>query len=148
MSIEDDFDHLSKILEASRAAQAGQPDVLVFCLRGKEIQEILVALAEKSERDAEMLSRSKSATNVTEIRRRSIQPQIPAYPGSPEEMNARREAMLQDQTEALRGNAKSYRFLAAHVEEERFFRLSTQDLAFLGLVPQSAGYRMPFAGCC
>lgn len=76
----------------------------------------------------------------------------PGFPEPPssEEMDARYEAIRREQIDALRANAKSYRFLAAHVEEERFFRLSVQDLNFLGLVPQQMAHlpRIPYSPSC
>lgn len=154
MSFEEDQDRWAqKIIEASRAAQATQPDTLVFCLVGKEIQELLIGLAAQSERDAESLSLPKNVTVIRRARRPVPQgfhpPGFPEPPSS-EEMDARYEAIRREQIDALRANAKSYRFLAAHVEEERFFRLSVQDLNFLGLVPQQMAHlpRIPYSPSC
>jgi hypothetical protein len=151
MGIEEDQDRWAqKIVEASRAAQATQPDTLVFCLVGKEIQELLLSLAEQSERDAESLSLPKNVTVIRRARRpvpQGLHPPGFPEPPSSEEMDARYEAIRQEQIDVLRTNAKSYRFLAAHIEEERFFRLNTHDLAFLGLVPQQMAHlpRIPFS---
>jgi hypothetical protein len=144
MSIEDDQDRLAqKVAEAIRSAYAGQPDALVFCLRGTEIQACLIEAAEEAEAEAERESLPK---NVRPIGRpvhpsRPIYPQGHGYPQPPssEEIAATYAAMAQERAKSLRANAKTFRFLAAHVEEDKYFRLGIHDLAFLGLVPSRAG---------
>jgi hypothetical protein len=144
MGIEDDFDHLAKrILETTRAAQAGQPDTLVFCLRETEIRELLLGLAESADREAETMTLPPNVTAIRRARPRPMVTQVPpGYPELPsvEEMEAAQAARLRQIAEELRANAKTYRFLAAHVEEERFFRLGTHDLSFLGLVPSPVSH--------
>jgi hypothetical protein len=144
MSIEDDQDRLAqKVAEAIRSAYAGQPDTLVFCLRGIEIQAILIEAAEECETKAE---KDSLPENVRPIgKSRAVRRPMPqGYPGgiqgpSEEEIAAMNAAMAQERVKTLRTNAKTFRFLAAHVEEDKYFRLGTNDLAFLGLVPSRAG---------
>src|SRR5271167_624652 len=144
MSLEDDQDRIAqKMKEAIMASQATQPDVLVFSLRGKEIQELLLNLAETSEKEAEKQTMPKNV--------RPIRPVHPGHsysvlgptplgtfggihmpaPVDESQMQAVVLAHAHERAEAFRANAKTYRFLAAHVEEDRFFRLGVHDLAFL-----------------
>lgn len=142
MSIEDDQDRLAqKVAEAIRSAYAGQPDTLVFCLRGIEIQAILIEAAEEAEAEAEMENLPRNVRSISHAVRRPV-PQ--GYQGgiqgpSDEEIAAMRAAMSVERAKSLRANAKTFRFLAAHVEEDKYFRLGVHDLSFLGLVPSRAG---------
>jgi hypothetical protein len=139
MSIEDDQDRFAeKMKEVLGAAHAASPDILVFCLRGQEIQSLLIKMAERAEAEAE---KANLPENV-----RPIRPIVPpgvmggGYmpPGYDEQrMLALGIAMAKERAETFRGNANTWRFLAAHVEEDRYFRLAIHDLAFLGLAPQS-----------
>jgi hypothetical protein len=150
MSIEDDQDRLAqKVAEAIRSAYAGQPDVLVFCLRGTEIQACLIEAAEEAEAEAEKESLPKNVRPIG--RSHAIRRPMPqGYPGgiqgpSEEEIASMNVAMAQERAKSLRANAKTFRFLAAHVEEDKYFRLGIHDLAFLGLVPSRAGQCGPLA---
>ena len=139
MRWEDDPDHLiQKLIEAGRAAQATQPDVLVFALRGKEIQTLLLESAEVCERAATQVALPE---NVKPIRPLGIpMPVGHSRELSKEEKSAQEDYAMRvahEQAAVLRANAKTYRFLAAHIEEDRYFRLATNDLAFLGLMPSA-----------
>jgi hypothetical protein len=142
MSLEDDQEFLAKkIKESMGSIMAGQPDVLVFCLTGKEIQALLLAMAESCESEAK---RQILPENVKPIRSYGKSTSMSGLPGmqvrfephEEQQMRAMAIAMANERAEIYRGNAKTYRFLAGHVEEDRYFRLSVPDLNFLGLVPQ------------
>jgi hypothetical protein len=140
VSIEDDHEHLAqKMKEAILSAQATQPDVLVFCLRGAEIQKLLLEMAETCESEAE---KQALPENVKPIRAQRVLLEMagsmPTIPGTEDSQQMRAMAIMRarEMAEAYRSNAKTYRFLAAHVEEDRYFRLGVHDLNFLGLVPR------------
>lgn len=145
MSIEDDQDRLAqKVAEAIRSAYAGQPDTLVFCLRGTEIQACLIEAAEEAEAEAEKECLPGNVRPISRPRAAIRRPVPQGYPGgvqgpSDEEIAAMNAAMSVERAKFLRANAKTFRFLAAHVEEDKYFRLGTHDLSFLGLVPSRAG---------
>lgn len=137
MSLEDDHDHLAErmktaLIEAQRAAQAAFPDALVFALQGSEIRTRLLELADKSETEA--IAEEEALRRIG--RPRPATP-TPAFGGPYEPDQEYLLAVAKERIEALRENVKTLRFLAAHVEEDRYFRLCVQDLAFLNLVPYS-----------
>jgi hypothetical protein len=132
MSLEEDAEKFgAEIQKAMTRATQGHPDVLVFALRGTEIRDLLLEMAVSAEESISRLEVDK----VVPIRR--PMPIPPGYPPLPFEGHfpEAQEEHRKRQTELLRQSAKKYRFLAAHIEEDRFFKLSVPDLGFLGLVP-------------
>jgi len=149
MSIEDDQDRLAeKMKEALRSAYAGQPDTLVFCLRGTEIQAILIEAAEESEAEAKKENLPRNVRPIGRpvrppYARQAVGPSdYPPLPSN-EEIAAMNAAMAQERVKSLLANAKTFRFLAGHVEEDKYFRLGIHDLAFLGLVPSHVAQTGP-----
>jgi hypothetical protein len=151
MSLEDDYDGLSdrlsrKMVEAMRAMQAGQPDTLVFCLRGSEIQKLLNDRADAEDREAESVELPE---NVVQMRASHVS--APVFPGQAKEfeaaarMRAAAAAQVKYLVDGHRDNARSLRFLAAHVEEDRYFKLAQHDLALLGLLPPMMSYARPMS---
>lgn len=154
MSIEDDHDHLANtmktaLIEASRATQSAFPDVLVFMLRGSEVRDRLLWLADEAEEEAKTMSLPGASDalrgNVSPMRRPVPQghPMPQGYSRGYEPDRVYLEAITKERADALWENVKVLRFLAAHVEEDRCFRLSIQDLAFLHLVPSHVHRLMP-----
>lgn len=142
MSLEEDHEHLGEQLrKAMASATAGQPDMLVFCLRGSEISARLVKMAELAEAEAANLDLTSASKNVRPIRSRLPMP--PGYPVEQVSEEAQRE-MKATLARSYLSAAKDLRFLASHVEEERFFRLAIHDLIALGFSlpgqPMPIGY--------
>ena len=111
MSDEDDEHPVDRLIRAQeRAQRASQTqDALVFTLTGKEIEGRLLLEAERAEKTAdEDEAMAKDGPRPT-----GYPPGTLAGP--------------------LRRQAEIFRFLAAHVDESRIFRLGTYDLAFIGL---------------
>jgi hypothetical protein len=157
MSIEDDHEYLAEQMKRAMASIAAtQPDILVFSLRGTEIRDRLVKMAETAEAEAARIS---GAANLAKsnVRPMSIQrpihragagPALPSPPGyGPYELSdeAQRDMNEMVAKTYLRA-AEDFRFLASHVDEDRLFRLATHDMQCLGFTFAPMSIAIPSAG--
>lgn len=144
MSIEDDQDRfIEKVADAMRATSVPPCDVLVFSIRGKEIQELLLKKAEEAEKTVEAVKAHYA--KLRKFAGKQVQPPARAFPGSRafvpslEELDGFQTRSVEEAVQA----AWIYRYLAAHVDEDRLFRLASNDLALIGLLPPAQGYYAP-----
>lgn len=145
MSIEDDHEHLGEQMKRAMASiTATQPDPLVFLLRGAEIRDRLIKLAETAEAEAAKItavvahSRDREREPTWRLRQVGHQspplalPALPAPPGY-EPLSAEAQMhMSETMAKTYLRTAEDFRFMAAHVDEDRIFRLATHDMQCLG----------------
>lgn len=144
MGSEDEDDFAEQFAEQMKKAMASftarEPDPLVFCLRGSEIRDRLIKMAETAEAEAAKISPDThtESSNVKMMRPRAL----PPPPGWSEESQREMNVTL---AKTYSRAAEDFRFL----EEDRFFRLAANDLAAIGITlgpmaltfPQSGYYR-------
>jgi hypothetical protein len=154
MSIEDDHEYLAEQMKRAMASiTATQPDILVFSLRGTEIRDRLIKMAETAEAEAARISGAanlaKSNVRPMSIRRTGAGPMVlPSPPGyGPNELSdeAQRDMNEMVAKTYLRA-AEDFRFLASHVDEDRIFRLATHDMQCLGFTFAPMSIAIPSAG--
>lgn len=111
---------------AKVVARAGIPtiDPLVFIVRGREVQELLLARAARQEKQAAELD----AYEAPEAPPLGIMGGGAVAEGRPYPLHHHSFAAS---SETLRSGAAALRFLASHTEDDRVFRLSLPDVLFL-----------------